>query len=76
MRGPSLLALGRQIALILIGLVFLGFGIVLLVSAYRINDPFIFVMTFFSSNFIILISAALVIGLLIRVATLRKDDDS
>lgn len=58
--------------MILIGLGFLGFGIILLISAYQLKDPFVFVLTFFSSNFIILISAALVIGLSIRLVTPPK----
>ena len=75
MRNRSLWEWVRQIALILIGTGFLGFGIILLISAYQLMDPFIFVLTFFSSNFIILISAALVIGLLIRVLTPRKAEE-
>jgi len=53
----------RTIALFLAGIGFLLFGIQLLVSAYHLNDPFHFILTFFSSNLIILISAAVVIGL-------------
>ena len=75
MQNRSLWEWGRQIALILVGLGFLGFGVLLLISAYQLTDPFIFVLTFFSSNFIILISAALVIGLVIRAVTPQKADD-
>ncbi len=75
MQNRSLWVWGRQIALILVGLGFLGFGVMLLVSAYQLTDPFIFVLTFFSSNFIILISAAIVIGLVIRVLTPQKVED-
>jgi len=46
---------------------FLAFGIHLLIAAYSLKDPFNFVMTFFSSNLIILISAALLVGFLIRI---------
>ena len=53
----------RTIALFLAGIGFLLFGIQLLVSAYYLNDPFYFILTFFSSNLIILISAAVIIGL-------------
>ena len=45
-----------------IGLVFLAFGVHLLISAYELNDPFSFIMYFFASNFVILISATLTIG--------------
>jgi len=53
----------RTIVLFLAGIGFLLFGIQLLVSAYHLNDPFYFILTFFSSNLIILISAAIVIEL-------------
>ena len=75
MQNRSLWVLGRQIALILVGLGFLVFGIVLLVSAYQLTDPFVFVLTFFSANFIILISAAIVIGLVIRLLTPQNVED-
>jgi len=44
-----------------VSLFFLVFGIEVLVFAYRINNPLEFIMLFFSSNLIILISA---VGLL------------
>ncbi len=47
--------------------VFLAFGVEVLIAAYDLNDPFFFVMTFFSANFMILISAALVVGLVWRM---------
>jgi hypothetical protein len=59
----------RQIVLTSISAFFLYFGIRLLVSAYNLNDPFTFLMTFFASNFIILISAALMIGFAYRMIT-------
>ncbi|MEJ2040665.1 MAG: hypothetical protein P8X55_17310 [Desulfosarcinaceae bacterium] len=45
-----------------LGLVFTAFGVHMLVSAYGLNDPFSLIMTFFASNFIILISATLTFG--------------
>ena len=59
----------RQIVLFSISAFFLYFGIRLLVSAYYLNDPFSFLMSFFASNFIILISAALMIGFAYRMIT-------
>jgi len=59
----------RQIVLISVSAFFLYFGIRLLISAYKLNDPFTFLMTFFASNFIILISAALMIGFAYRMIT-------
>lgn len=54
----------RKIILSLVGLFFLLFGIHLLIAAYQLDNPFWFVMTFFSSNLIILISLALIVGFL------------
>ncbi len=58
-----------QIILIFVGAFFLYFGIRLLISAYELNDPFTFLMTFFASNFIILISGTLIIGFVYRMIT-------
>ena len=57
----------RQIVLILIGAFFLYYGIQLLISSYDLNDPFIFIMTFFSANFIILISGTIVFWFAYRI---------
>ena len=57
----------RQVILILIGAFFLYYGVQLLISSYDLKDPFIFIMTFFASNFIILISATLVFGFTYRI---------
>jgi hypothetical protein len=69
----------RQIILISISAFFLYFGIRLLISAYELNDPFTFLMTFFASNFIILISGTLIIGFVYRMITvyrLSKNSDT
>nr|WP_281432357.1 hypothetical protein [Desulfatitalea alkaliphila] len=42
-------------------------GIQVLIGAYRLTDPFSFVLTFFAANFIILISAALSLGFALRL---------
>jgi len=57
----------RQVLLILAGCFFLVFGIHILIAAYGLKDPYSFVMTFFASNFIILISATLVFGFIMRM---------
>ena len=62
----------RQVILILIGTFFLFFGVQLLISAYELKDPYTFIMTFFASNFIILISAALIIGFAYRMVTVYR----
>ena len=58
----------RQVILILIAGFYLSFGIQLLVSAYQLNDPGNFILTFYASNFMILISAALLVGFIYRLA--------
>jgi TRAP-type C4-dicarboxylate transport system permease small subunit len=56
-----------QIVLALVALFFILFGVNLLYMAYQVNDPFKFIMTFFSSNLIILIGAALFIGFILKI---------
>ena len=63
----------RQIILTLIAGFYLVLGIQLLVSAYRLNDPPTFILTFYASNFMILISATLLVGFSYRmVVTYRR----
>ena len=59
----------RQVVLIVIGAFFLYYGIHLLISSYSLKAPYIFIMTFFASNFIILISGTLVFGFAYRMVT-------
>lgn len=46
---------------------FFIFGIDLLISSYSLKDPFNFVMTFFASSFVILISLTLFISFIIKM---------
>ena len=56
---------------------FVYFGIRVLISAYQHKDPFTFLMTFFAANFIILISATLLVCFLYRMwAGLRNSDNA
>jgi uncharacterized Tic20 family protein len=65
-----------QIVLALIAIFFILFGINLLYMAYQIADPFSFIMTFFASNFIILISAALLLSFILKiVANIKKSKE-
>lgn len=57
----------KMIVLIIISLFFMVVGINLLISAYQLNDPFSFVMVLFASNLMILISAALCLGFILRL---------
>ncbi len=70
---PWLVAL---VVLALIALFFILFGIDLLYTAYQITEPFSFIMTFFASNLIILISATLLLIFVLKiVATIRRSKD-
>ena len=62
----------KQIALVVLGGFYLFFGIQLLISAYQLNNPFSFILTFFASNFIILISGALLVGFVYRIITVYQ----
>ena len=59
----------RQIILILIAGFYLIFGIQLLISAYQLNEPGTFILTFYASNFMILFSGALLVGFIYRLVT-------
>jgi di/tricarboxylate transporter len=68
----------RQIVLILVGCFFTVFGILVLMSAYKLKDPYSFIMAFFASNLMILISATVVLGLVLRTVKayrLSKDNN-
>ncbi len=65
----------RQVILVLVGCFFLVFGIHILIAAYYLKDPFNFIMTFFASNLIILISATLVLGFIIRMVRAYKNSE-
>jgi len=62
----------RQAILILVGFLFLGFGILMLISAYKLKDPYSFIMAFFASNLMILISATLVLGFVLRMVKVYR----
>ena len=56
-----------QLLLTGIACFFVFFGISLLVAAYSLGDPFSFIMTFFAASLIILISAVMVMGFVVRM---------
>ena len=66
----------RQVILVLVGCFFLFFGISILIVAYQLKDPFSFIMTFFASNLMILISATLVLGFIIRMVRVYKQSEN
>ena len=63
---------GRQVFLVIAGCFFLFFGIVMLISAYELKNPYSFIMVFFASNLMILISATLVLGFILRMVKACK----
>lgn len=66
----------RQIFLIVAGCFFLFFGIYVLIASYNLKNPFDFVMTFFASNLIILLSAVFILAFVIKaVKTFRAADE-
>jgi uncharacterized membrane protein YbhN (UPF0104 family) len=71
-RSRFLLLLGR-IALGVVEVFFLLFGIYLLVLAYHFTDPVSFIMTFFASNLVILISAVLLLGLVLKFRKKKEE---
>jgi len=56
-----------QIVMTLVSGFFLVFGVNLMTGSYSLNDPFSFMMTFFSASFIILISLTLIITFIIKM---------
>ena len=66
----------RQFVLTAVSAFFLYFGIRLLISAYKLDDPFTFFMTFFAANFIILISATLIICFAYRMITASRKSEN
>jgi hypothetical protein len=62
----------RQTGLLTASCFFVYFGIEVLVSAYNQDNPFSFLMFFFSSSFIILISLTLVIIFIYQMIVRNK----
>ncbi len=71
-RSRILLHVGR-VVLGIVELFFLLFGVYLLVLAYHLTDPFSFIMTFFASNLVILISAVLLLGLVLKFRKKKEE---
>ena len=65
-----------QLLLLGLSVFFLLFGIMVLVHAYSLKDPFSFVITFFSSNLIILISIVMVIAFVYRIVKICRYHDN
>lgn len=62
----------KYISLMICSLIFLLFGIYVLAVAYQLGDPFAFVLTFFASNLIILISAVMLLSFVLKLMRERR----
>ena len=72
-KGPRVVVLLGRIALGILEVFFLRFGIYLMVLSYHCTDPSSFIMTFFASNLVILISAVLLLGLVLKFRKKREE---
>lgn len=63
----TLFSYGKYVCLGFFSIFFVSYGITLLISSYSISDPFNFIMSFFSSNLIILIGLVPIVGLIFRI---------
>ena len=62
--------------LVIMAVAFLVFGIYILIISYRLQNPFIFIPTFFSSSLMILVCLSLIAGLTIKAYTrLKRNKD-
>jgi TRAP-type C4-dicarboxylate transport system permease small subunit len=61
-----------QLAMTLACVFFLVFGIDILKDAYRLKDPFSFIMTFFSASFIILFSITIAVICIIKMVRVYR----
>lgn len=66
----------KHIFICLLAGFFLFFGIQILVAAYRLNNFFYFIMCFFSSNLMILISATIFFGFIYKMITRGKGEEN
>lgn len=62
----------KWIVLIGVSLFFIVFGVSVLIASYELTNPFEFIMTLFAASFIILISAALCAGFVIKLIRLYR----
>jgi hypothetical protein len=56
-----------QLLLTAVACFFACFGILLLVGAYGLKDPYAFIMTFFGASLMILISLVMAMGFVVRM---------
>ncbi len=61
-----------QILMLGVSIFFMLFGFDLLRASYTFEDPFSFIMTFFAASFMLLISAALGLGFVVKMVRAFK----
>ena len=71
----------RYVLLMPLAVLFLAFGVYMLIAAYYQDHPFVFLALFFSSSLIVLLSTAFLVGVIWRIRTMRdpgerEDGDS
>ena len=64
----------RQILFTGVAVFFAWFGTCLLIGAYRLGDPFSFIMTFFGACLMIMISAVMAMGFIVRMRQAVRSD--
>lgn len=64
----------RQCLFTLLAVFFTGFGVFQLVAAYRLDNPFAFIMAFFGASLMILISLVMTLGFLVRMRRVLRGD--
>lgn len=62
----------KQMLLTGVACFFVYFGISMLVGAYRLKDPYSFIMTFFGASLMILISIVMAMGFLAQMVRMRR----
>jgi hypothetical protein len=70
--SPGLLWWAKQMLLTGIACFFVYFGFSMLVGAYRLKDPYSFIMTFFGASLMILISIVMAMGFLAQMVRMRR----
>lgn len=64
----------RNVVVLLLSIFFLVFGIHLLIGAFRLNNPFEFVMTIFSASFVILFCLVGILYVVFRIIPRKPEN--
>lgn len=61
-----------QVTLVFFFIFFFCFGILMTLAAYDLNQPYAFILVFFGSNLVVMISAVMVVGLIYRMLAVYR----